>query len=531
MDQPTAPDKGTEKRTPGLLRSGAIVSAFTLLSRILGFVRDQVFGITFGSGLYTDAFLAAFKIPNFMRRLFAEGAFAQAFVPVFTEYKEKRSQEELEDLASHVSGTLGSILLLVTLLGMVAAPLFILLFAPGFGDSLRFDLASGMLQITFPYLFFVSMVAYAGGILNSYGRFAIPAATPVILNLCLIAAAVLIAPMMEIPITAMAWGVFFAGLAQLLFQLPHLKKLGLLRRPRWGWKHEGVQKIFKLMLPGIFGSSVAQINLLLDTIIASFLATGTLGWMYFADRLLEFPLGLFGIAIATVILPRLSREHALESMDDFQKTMDWAIRLAIFIALPAMLGLMLLARPILSTLFEYGAFTAHDSDMSAIALTAYALGLPAFILIKILAPGYFARQDTKTPVKIGVIAMISNMGYNILLVVPMVIAGYASPHLGLAIATTLSGWQQVFMLYRGLQRQSVYSLSQENRGWLLKSLPALLLMALVIFVFNPDASVWSGMQALERAGRLCVIIAAAAITFIATLVLTGARPDDLRATH
>ncbi|MDO6460581.1 murein biosynthesis integral membrane protein MurJ [Granulosicoccaceae sp. 1_MG-2023] len=516
---------------PGLLRSGAIVSAFTLLSRILGFVRDQVFGIVFGSGIYTDAFLAAFKIPNFMRRLFAEGAFAQAFVPVFTEYKETRSKAELEDLTAHVSGTLGGVLLLVTCIGMLAAPLLILLFAPGFTDNLRFDLASGMLQITFPYLFFVSLVAFAGSVLNSFGLFAIPAATPAILNICMIAAALLLAPHMDIPIEAMAWGVFFAGLAQLLFQLPYLKRLGLLRRPRWGWRHPGVKKVFKLMLPGIFGSSVAQINLLLDTVIASFLATGTLGWLYFADRLLEFPLGLFGIAIATVILPRLSAEHARQSTEHFRQTLDWAIRLAITIALPAALGLMLLARPIISTLFEYGAFTAHDAQMSTVALAAYALGLPAFILIKILAPGYFARQDTKTPVRIGVIAMVSNMVYNLILVIPMVMLGFATPHLGLAIATVMSGWQQVFMLYRGLQRDDVYRISAANLRWLRRCLLPLLAMGAVIVWLTPAGAGWSAMGALTRATSLCGIILSALFVYAGGLFLSGARPADLRATH
>ncbi len=485
----------------------------------------------FGSGLYTDAFLAAFKIPNFMRRLFAEGAFAQAFVPVFSEYKENRSEEELKDLTAHVSGTLGGILLVVTLIGMLGAPLLVLLFAPGFTDNLRFDLASGMLRITFPYLFFVSLVAFAGSILNSFGKFAVPAATPVILNLFLIAAAVFLSPHLEIPIQAMAWGVFFAGAGQLIFQLPHLKNLGLLVRPRWGWKHSGVRKIFKLMLPGIFGSSVAQINLLLDTLIASFLATGTLGWLYFADRLLEFPLGLFGIAIATVILPRLSREHAQKSSDNFRKTLDWAFRLAIFAALPAMIGLALLARPIVSTLFEYGAYTAFDSDMSAVALSAYALGLPAFILIKILAPGYFARQDTKTPVRIGVIAMVSNMAFNIILVVPMVMLGSATPHVGLAIATTLSGWQQVIMLYRGLSKQGVYSISSENRRWLIKVLLPLAIMTAVILNLNPSGSSWSSFNAGDRVLYLCGIIGAAVSAYAALLFLFGARLNDIRASH
>jgi putative peptidoglycan lipid II flippase len=515
----------------GLFRSGAIVSAFTLLSRILGFVRDQAFGIIFGSGLYTDAFLAAFKIPNFMRRLFAEGAFSQAFVPVFTEYKEKRSTQELEDLASHVSGTLAGILLIITLIGMLGAPYLIYLFAPGFHDNLRFDLATGMLKITFPYLMLISLVAYAGSILNRFGQFAIPAATPVILNLCMIAAALFLSPLMDVPIEAMAWGVFFAGFAQLLFQLPHLKRLGLLKRPRWGWKHPGVRKIFKLMIPGLFGSSVAQINLLLDTVIASFLATGTLGWLYFADRLLEFPLGLFGIAIATVILPRLSSEYAKNSTDSFKKTLDWAVRLAIVIALPAMVGLTLLARPIVSTLFEYGAFTAHDSNMSAIALSAYALGLPAFILIKILAPGFFARQDTKTPVRIGIIALISNMLFNIMLVVPMVMLDFATPHLGLAIATTLSGWQQVVMLYRGLSRQQIYSLSLENISLLKKTIIPLIAMSTLIYLTSPSNESWSAFNALQRVGYLCAIIGLGIGSYCVLIFALGARLHQFRAKH
>ncbi len=514
-----------------LLRSGTTVSVFTLLSRILGFIRDQIFAITFGSGLYTDAFLAAFKIPNFMRRLFAEGAFSQAFVPVFSEYREKYGHRETRDLASHVSGTLTVILLLVTVLGMIAAPLLILLFAPGFHDSPRFDIASAMLVITFPYLLFISLVAYAGSILNSYGRFAIPAATPVILNLCIIAAALFAAPLFDVPIQALAWGVFFAGIAQLLFQLPTLKQLGLLVRPRWGWNHPGVKKIFKLMLPGIFGSSVAQINLLLDTIIASFLATGTLGWLYFADRLLEFPLALFGITIATVILPRLSLEHVRDSQYNFNKTLDWAIRLAIFIALPAMIGLMLLAQPIISTLFEYGAFEAHDSKMSSVALTAYAIGLPAFILIKILAPGFFARQDTRTPVRIGIIAMCSNMVFNILLVVPMVWMGSATPHLGLAIATSLSGWQQASMLYLRLKRDGVYQISPANKSWLAKTALPLAALTAVILLLNPAPENWSAMGAVERVLQLCGIIIASISVYIAGLLLSGVRKSDIRATH
>ncbi len=523
------PDKNIKNNR--LLQSGAVVSAFTLISRILGFVRDQVFAIVFGSGIYTDAFLAAFKIPNFMRRLFAEGAFAQAFVPVFTEYKEKRDPEEMQDLARHVSGTLTGILLIVVLVGMLAAPLLVFIFAPGFQGNERFELASSMLVITFPYLLFVSLVAYSGSILNSHGRFAPPAATPIILNVCMTAAILFAAPYFEISIHALAWGVFFSGLGQLLFQLPFLKQLGLLIRPRWGWNHPGVRKVFKLMLPGIFGSSVAQINLLLDTVIASFLVTGTLSWLYFADRLFEFPLGLFGIAIATVILPRLSMEHVQDSHERFRKTLDWAIRLALFIALPAMLGLMLLAQPIISTLFEYGAFTAHDTKMSSVALTAYSFGLPAFILIKILAPGFFARQDTRTPVRIGIIALISNMVFNILLVVPMVWLEFSTPHVGLAIATSLSAWQQATMLYLRLNQEGVYTVSHDNKQWLFKLLPALVTLIVVIIISTPEEQLWSSMGALERALTLSTIIFSGIVVYVVSLLLFGVRFSDIRATH
>ena len=526
-----APTGQSKRKQVGLLRSGAIVSGLTLISRILGFVRDQVFAIMFGSGAYTDAFFAAFKIPNFMRRLFAEGAFAQAFVPVFSEYREQRSDAEVRDLASHVSGTLGLILLFVTALGMLAAPALISLFAPGFDDALRHDLASAMLRITFPYLLFISLVAYAGSILNSFGKFAVPAFTPVLLNITFIIAAIVVSPLFEIPIMALAWGVFVAGLVQLLFQLPSLKRCGLLVRPRWGWKHDGVRKIFRLMLPGLFGSSVAQINLLLDTIIASLLATGTLSWLYYADRLLEFPLGLFGVAIGTVILPRLSAEYSRQNPDQFRKTLDWALQLALLVALPAAAGLFLLALPIISSLFEYGQFQHHDTQMSSIALQAYAWGLPAFILIKILAPGYFSRQDTRTPVRIGIIAMVSNMVFNILLVVPLVWSGHPAPHLGLAIATSLSAWLQVFLLYRGLRKQRVYQLPASMLPYLAKITAALLTMTLCISLLNPAGSAWSDYSILQRVSTLGMIIALAAGGYGLILWLLGIRPHQLRATH
>ena len=510
---------------PGLARSGTIVSGMTLISRVLGFIRDQVFAIALGAGAMTDAFFVAFKIPNFLRRLFAEGAFAQSFVPVFTEYKETRSKEALLALASRVSGTLAVILLLISVLGSVFAPAVVSVFAPGFEDGgVRQRLTTEMLRITFPYLFFISLVAYAGGVLNSFNRFAVPALTPVFLNICLITAALWGTRYFPQPVIALAWGVFAAGLIQLLFQLPSLYKLGLLTMPRWGWRDSGVRKIMKLMIPAIIGSSVAQINLLLDTVIASFLIAGSVSWLYYADRLVEFPLGVFGIAIATVILPRLSAIHANDKPQVFSNTLEWGARLGWFIALPCAAGLLMLALPLLATLFGYGAFSEHDVSMSAWSLRAYALALPGFILIKILAPGFFARQNTKTPVRIGIIAMISNMAYNIILVGGLLWMAIPAAHTGLALATALSANQQALMLYLRLRKEGVISVSPTTWRMIAKAMIATVTMSLIIALLTPSATDWFSMQASARVLTLTGIIVASVIVYFAVLLMSGIRP-------
>lgn len=512
-----------------LLRSGSVVSAMTLISRVLGFVRDQVFAYTFGAGSLTDAFLVAFKIPNFLRRLFAEGAFAQSFVPVFSEYKETRSRESLQALAAQVSGTLGIVVLLLSILGSVFSPALIGLFAPGFdADGERAVAATMMLRITFPYLFFISLVAYCGSVLNTFQRFAVPAFTPVLLNICLITAALWGSQFFDVSVTALAWGVFAAGVSQLLFQLPAMYKLGLLAMPRWGWNDSGVQKILKLMLPAIFGSSVGQINLLLDTIIASFLMAGSLSWLYFADRLVEFPLGVFGIAIATVILPRLSASHATDKETDFNNTLSWGFRTAILVAIPAAAGLLLMAAPLIATLFGYGEFLPEDTRMTAWALRAYAFALPGLVLVKIFAPAFFARQNTRTPVRIGIIAMISNMGYNIIFVGALVLAAIPAAHVGLALATALSANQNAFMLYQRLKKDSVYTLQASDLTTIKRVLIATVAMALVILVVTPKTDAWFAMQAIERVGHLAAIITIAALTYAATLLAVGFRPRNYK---
>ena len=496
----------------------------TMISRILGFVRDMVFARIFGADAATDAFFVAFKIPNFLRRLFAEGAFSQAFVPVLTDYKENNSREELQTLVNQVAGTFGVVLFGLTLTGVLAAPLLIMIFGPGFmDDDNKYNLAVEMLRYTFPYLFFIALTAFAGGILNSFGRFAAPAFTPVFLNIVLITMAVVVSPMLEQPIMALAWGVFIAGLVQLLFQFPFLKQLKLVPRPQWGWKHPGVQRIKTLMLPAIFGSSVVQINLLFDTLIASFLITGSISWLYYSDRLVEFPLGLLGIALATVILPKLSQDHATANQDTFSATMDWALRSAILVGMPAAVGLIVLAAPMLTTLFYGGAFTPEDVYLSSLSLMAYACGLMGFILVKVFAPGFYARQDTKTPVKIGIKAMIANMGLNILFVVPLYMMEFKGAHTGLALATATSAYINAFLLYRALRKENHY---QPLAGWpvlLLQVFTACATMAAVLIWINDPISTWTQWHALERVWHLFLYIAVGFVCYLGTLLLTGVK--------
>ena len=493
----------------------------TLLSRILGFLRDVVLARMFGAGAGMDAFLVAFKIPNFLRRMFAEGAFSQGFVPVLSEVKTRQGEAEVRRLFDHVAGTLGLVLLGLTVVAVVAAPLLIMLFAPGFiGDDGRFDLAAGMLRITFPYLLFISLTACAGGILNAYGRFGVPAFTPVLLNLALIGAALWLAPRMADPVTALAWGVFVAGIAQLAFQLPFLARLGLLPRPRPSFRDPGVRRILKLMLPALFGASVTQINLLVDTLIASFLVAGSVSWLYYADRLVEFPLGVFGIALATVILPGLSARHAETDPVAFSRMLDWALRWVLLVGTPATVGLLVLAGPILATLFHYDAFAARDVEMAARALMAYAVGLPAFILVKVLAPGYFARHDTKTPVKVGLVAMATNVVMNLVLV-------WSLAHAGLALATSIAACVNAGLLYAGLRRDGVCT---PEPGWgrlLLRVVVANGLLVALLWWGAADLAPWLARDGLGRSLHLLLWIGAGALLYGTVLLALGVRPRDL----
>jgi len=533
-----------------LIKSGVIVSVMTLVSRVLGLVRDVVIANVMGSGVMADVFLFANKIPNFFRRLFAEGAFAQAFVPVLSEYytkDEKNSKarglndnsvklgvslDETRRLIAQVSGTLGVIITLVTLFGMLASPLFVILFGGGwFVDWLnngpesvggeKFELAASLLKITFPYLWFISFTALAGAVLNTMGRFAVAAFTPVLLNIAIILMAVYGAEYAQNPAYALAWGVFLGGLIQFLFQIPFLYKAGVLVKPRWSWHSKGVTKIRKLIIPALFGVSVTQINLLLDTLIASFLITGSISWLYYADRLLEFPLGLFGIGIATVILPSLAKLHSKNSPTEFRATLDWGIKVISLFGWPALAGLMILAQPIIMVLFMRGEFSQNDVLQVSMALFAYLSGLLSFMFIKVLAPGYYARQDTKTPVKIGIIAMVSNMGFNLMLA-PFF--GYV----GLAIATTMSATLNAGLLYHGLKHAGVYHLSSNTKIFIGKLILSALVMALVVYQLSNDFDVWLAMNFTEQVLQLIICIGGGCLSYFMMIVLLGVRLRDFK---
>ena len=534
MTQSSA-QKEPKAKDSGLLRSSGVVSFFTMMSRVMGLARDVIFARVIGADAFADVFFVAFKIPNFFRRLFAEGAFAQAFVPILGEYREKGSQAAVKALVDRVAGTLGITLLGLTLFIIVASPVVAAIFAPKwfFDDPQKFTATAEMLRITFPYLLFISMTGLAGGILNSYDRFAVPAVTPMLLNLTLIAAALIAAPLFEEPAFALAWGVFVAGVVQFIFQLPFLQRIHMLPTPKVDWQHPGVRKILKLMGPAIFGVSVSQINLLLDTMLATFLPTGSVSWLYYSDRLAELPLGVFAVAIATVILPNLSRHHASASIEAYSETLDWALKMVLIIAVPAAAALTLLAEPILVTLFYYGdVMTMRDMTMATLSLRAYAVGLIAFMLIKVLAPGFFARQDMRTPVRIGVIALVTNMVLNLLFVIPLHFY-WQIGHVGLAAATSVSAFLNASLLFIFLRKTGIYTPSGQWKNFALSLTCAVTLMLLVLMYLGYwlgalDQVLWQKMAWWQRSGNIVALCAAGFLVYAGALLATGFRVADLR---
>lgn len=491
----------------------------TLLSRVLGLARDVLVASYFGAR--ADAFFVAFKIPNFFRRLFAEGAFSVAFVPVLSEYKVQ--ERDVKSLVKAVSGTLLAIIGPFTILAVAAAPLLTWVFAPGFASNpAKFALTSELLRITFPYLLLISLTAFYGSVLNTYGNFAIPAVTPVLLNLCLILATYYFTPWFNEPLMALAWGVMLAGVVQLGFQLPFVMKLGLLALPKPAFADSGVKRILVLMVPALFGVSVSQINLLLDVLLASFLESGSVSWLYYSDRLAQLPLGVFAIAIAVVILPSLSQKHAAQNQQQFSQTLDWGLRMVLLIGLPSALALVLLATPLMATIFYRGEMTAYDVQNMSFSLMAYGSGLLAFMLIKVLAPGFYARQDTKTPVKIGIRAMVANMVFNLPLVLLLA-------HTGLALATTLSAYLNAMWLFFGLRKAGFYQAQAGWGKWITRIVVANSVMVVVILTINPAIELWMVFSEWQRAMWMLALVSAGAGSYGATLLLMGVRLKDLSA--
>ena len=509
------------------IKSTLVVGGATLVSRIFGYARDAIIFIVFGANAGTDAFFVAFRIPNFLRRLFAEGAFSQAFVPVMTAHLHN-SENDFKRLIDHVTGLLSIILLIITALGILCSPWLIRIFAPGFDDPAQELLASDMLKITFPYALFISLTALAGSILNIRQRFAVPALTPVLLNLSLIGAAVWLSPQMENPVTALAWGVFIAGVTQLLFQIPFLIKAHSLPLPKLSGAKQGVDRILQLMLPAIFGSSIVQINLLINTMIASFLVAGSISWLYISDRFVELPLALFGIATATVILPILSKQYVSKQNQEFDQTLQWALKISLLISIPATLGLIVLSAPILFTLVQYREFSLFDTQMSTLSLMAYSLGLPAFIFIKVLAPGFYSRQDTKTPVKIGVLVMIINITLSLFFVWLWSRLELPGAHAGLALATSLSAYVNASLLFILLRKANVLHANSDRLVLGLKVFFSSFAMLFCLWWINPGTEVWSNWNSITRFGSLTGLVIVGISIYIGLLLLLGLRPSQFR---
>ncbi|MEN3354593.1 MAG: putative peptidoglycan lipid flippase [Betaproteobacteria bacterium] len=503
-----------------LLRVLATVSSMTFISRILGFVRDAIVARLFGAGLMTDAFFVAFRIPNLLRRLFAEGAFSQAFVPILAEYKSRRGEENTKFLVDHVSGVLALALFLVSVAGVLAAPVIIYVTAPGFtARPDKYALSVQMLRITFPYIFFISLTAFAGGILNTYSRFSVPAFTPVLLNLSFIGFAVWAAPHFDPPVLALAWAVFAGGVLQLAFQVPFLARLKMLPRFKLDFKDEGVWRVLRQMGPAIFGVSIGQVSLIINTIFASFLVTGSVSWLYYADRLMEFPTGMLGVALGTILLPSLSKHYTTSSPEAYSRLLDWGLRITLLLAVPAAAALALLAVPLVTTLFQYGAFSSADTLATRDAVIAYSVGLVGLILVKILAPGFYARQDIRTPVRVAIFTLIATQALNAVLIWPL-------RHAGLALAISLGACLNAGLLFWLLRRRAIYA---PQPGWVrfvVKLTLAVAVMAVVLWLATGNAAVWLAASASDRVVWLMGIIAIGAAAYFATLWATGFRLRD-----
>ncbi|KFX07179.1 membrane protein [Pectobacterium betavasculorum] len=503
-----------------LLKSLAAVSSMTMLSRVLGFVRDAIVARIFGAGMATDAFFVAFKLPNLLRRIFAEGAFSQAFVPILAEYKSQQGEEATRTFLAYVSGMLTLILALVTVAGMVAAPWVIMVTAPGFAATPeRFELTSNLLRVTFPYILLISLTSMVGSVLNTWNRFSVPAFAPTLLNVSMIGFSLFAAPYFNPPVMALAWAVLVGGVLQLGYQLPHLKKIGMLVLPRLKWRDPSVWRVMKLMGPAVLGVSVSQISLIINTIFASFLSEGAVSWMYYADRLMEFPSGVLGVALGTILLPSLAKSFASGNNDEYSRLMDWGLRLCFLLALPSAVALGILAQPLTVSLFQYGKFSAFDALMTQRALIAYSVGLMGLIVVKVLVPGFYSRQDIKTPVKIAIVTLILTQIMNLIFIGPL-------QHAGLALSIGLASCLNAGLLYWQLRKQDIFQPQPGWIGFLVRLLVAVVVMSLVLLGILWWMPAWDDGTMTMRILRLLLVVVAGAGAYFATLALLGFRPRD-----
>lgn len=492
----------------------------TMFSRVLGFARDALVARIFGAGVATDAFFVAFKLPNLLRRIFAEGAFSQAFVPILAEYKSQQGEEATRTFVAYVSGMLTLVLALVTVLGMIAAPWVIWATSPGFlRDPDKFELTASLLRITFPYILLISLASLAGAVLNTWNRFSVPAFAPTFLNLSMIGFSLFAAPYFNPPIMALAWAVTVGGVLQLAYQLPHLKKIGMLVLPRINLRDAGVWRVMRLMGPAIIGVSVSQISLIINTIFASFLVSGSVSWMYYADRMMEFPSGVLGVALGTILLPSLAKSVSSGRLDDYSRLMDWGLRLCFVLALPSTVALGILSKPLIASLFQYGQFTAFDTEMTQRALIAYSVGLMGIILVKVLAPGFYSHQNIRTPVKIAIASLIMTQLMNLAFIGPF-------KHAGLSLSIGLAACLNAGLLYWQLRKQKMYI---PQTGWVLfltKLMIAVVVMAAVLIGMMWFMPAWDTGNMLMRILRLLLVVVVGAGSYFAALALLGFRVRD-----
>ncbi|MBJ6978283.1 MULTISPECIES: murein biosynthesis integral membrane protein MurJ [unclassified Luteimonas] len=527
---PAPPPANAPRRGGGLLRSTAVFSAMTLLSRIAGFLRDALQSRVFGVSVAMDAFVIAYRIPNYLRRIFAEGSVQMAFVPVFNELRERGDPRALKAFLDAMAGALLAVVLVFAAVGMLAAPLLARMFAPGaIDDPEKLALIADMLRITFPYLVCISLMALVASVLNSFGRFALPAVTPVLHNLVMIAAIVWGSRYFAEPVKALAWGVLVAGVLQLALLWPALGRLGMRPAFKPGFRHPDVRRVARLMVPTLFSSSVAQLNLLVGTVFASLLVTGSQTWLYLSDRLVEFPLGLFGVAIGTVILPHLSRRHAAEDSEGYGVTLDWALRMALLAGVPAAVGLLLLAEPLTAVVYQGGRFTPHDTRMAALSLSAMSIGIPAFMLTKVLAPAFYARQDTKTPMRAAIITVIANVVMTIAFTTPLWLWDVPGAHGGIALATGLAGIVNAWLLWRYLKRAGLARLQPGWGVFWLRMAVACAAMAATVLALSRWIGDWTAIDSLLlRAALLLAVVAAGALAYGVAMLALGLRPRHLR---